>query len=122
MILCTCVAAGSERIVKLCNDDIEQCIVDESGMCMEPETLVPIRSSRANQIVLIGDHKQLQPIVKDDKAKAMGLGTSLFERYSEKAFMLELQYRMVSASPLVKVYLCARQNFSQRGDACSSRS
>lgn len=32
-------------------------------MCTEPETLAPIISSKAEQVVLIGDHKQLQPVV-----------------------------------------------------------
>lgn len=64
-------------------------------MCMEPETLVPIVGSLAKQIVLIGDHKQLQPIVKDNVARTRGLVQSLFERYSDKALTLTTQYRMV---------------------------
>ena len=79
------------------NNNIRQCIVDESGMCMEPETLVPIASSEAEQVVLIGDHKQLQPIVKNKVARSLGLNISLFERYAEiTRMMLEEQYRMVS--------------------------
>ena len=78
-----------------CNN-VMQCIVDECGMCMEPETLIPIVYSKAPQVVLIGDHKQLQPIVKNKLARSLGLRTSMFERFSDKAFMLEEQYRMVS--------------------------
>jgi len=44
---------------------------------------------------LIGDHKQLSPIVKCKEAKA--LSRSVFERLSEHASMLTTQYRMVSA-------------------------
>lgn len=58
--------------------------------------MVPIVSSRANQVVLIGDHKQLCPIILDNNARNLGLEKSLFERYSEKAKMLTVQYRMVS--------------------------
>ena len=68
-------------------------------MCMEPESLVPITGSRARQIVLIGDHKQLQPVVQDHVAKSLGLNLKLkfeFERHSKRAIMLRLQYRMVS--------------------------
>lgn len=72
-----------------------QCIVDESGMCMEPEVLVPLTSSEAKQIVLIGDHKQLQPIVTDREASKLGLATSMFERLHKEAKMLRIQYRMV---------------------------
>ena len=76
-------------------DNIQQCIVDECGMCMEPESLVPITCSRAKQVVLIGDHKQLQPVIQDHVAKTLGLSVSMFERHSKRATMLELQYRMV---------------------------
>ena len=65
-------------------------------MCMEPESLVPITTSGARQVVLIGDHKQLQPVIQDQVAKALGLSVSMFERHSRRAKMLELQYRMVS--------------------------
>ena len=64
-------------------------------MCLETESLVPIMCSRARQVVLIGDHKQLQPIIQDHVAKTLGLNVSMFERLSKRAMMLELQYRMV---------------------------
>lgn len=64
-------------------------------MCKEPESLVPIVSSRAQQVVLIGDHKQLQPIILEKRAKNFGLGRSMFERYASDAVMLTTQYRMV---------------------------
>ena len=64
-------------------------------MCMELESLVPITCSEARQVVLIGDHKQLQPIIKDNLAMKLGLSVSKFERLSVRAKMLELQYRMV---------------------------
>ncbi|ESO89023.1 hypothetical protein LOTGIDRAFT_209970 [Lottia gigantea] len=63
-------------------------------MCTEPESMIPITTHHARNIVLIGDHKQLQPIILEEKAKHLGLQTSLFERYSEKSSMLETQYRM----------------------------
>ena len=95
IVLCTCSAAGSQRIKEACNN-VFQCIVDECGMCLEPETLIPIVSSKAKQVVLIGDHKQLQPIVKNRVARSLGLSTSMFERFSDHALLLEEQYRMVN--------------------------
>ncbi|XP_068674039.1 3'-5' exoribonuclease HELZ2-like [Montipora foliosa] len=92
IVLCTCAAAGGPRIATSCN--IQQCIVDECGMCLEPESLVPMACSGARQVVLIGDHKQLQPVIQDQVAKTLGLSVSMFERLSGKALMLELQYRM----------------------------
>ena len=96
IVLCTCSAAGSKRVKDGCNNT-KQCIVDECGMCLEPETLIPIVWSQAEQVVLIGDHMQLQPIVTNRTAKSLGLRKSLFERYSNHALMLEEQYRMVSS-------------------------
>ena len=96
IVLCTCSAAGSNRVRDGCNNTI-QCIVDECGMCLEPETLIPVVWSRAKQVVLIGDHMQLQPIVINRTARSLGLSKSLFERYSNDALMLEEQYRMVSS-------------------------
>jgi len=95
IVLCTCSSAGSQRIREACNN-VMQCIVDECGMCMEPETLIPIVYSKAQQVVLIGDHMQLQPIVENRLARSLGLRISMFERFSDNAFMLEEQYRMVS--------------------------
>lgn len=72
-------------------------------MCTEPQCLVPIIANKAQQVVLIGDHKQLRPIIKCKEAAELGLEKSLFERYweSENAqgvekIMLQSQYRMVS--------------------------
>lgn len=52
------------------------------------------------QIVLIGDPKQLRPVVTNVRAKKLGLAKSLFERYFEthrqRVMMLNEQYRMVS--------------------------
>lgn len=103
IVLCTCSAAGSDRVKEGCNT--MQCLVDESGMCLEPETIVPIASSEAKQVVLVGDHMQLQPIVANRVARSLGLKTSLFERYSEHALMLKEQYRMVSGEQ-EKVLVC----------------
>jgi len=84
-------------------DSIFQVIVDEAGMCPEPQCLVPIIATKAEQVVLIGDHKQLRPIILCKQAGELGLNTSLFERYYEadssknvQCVMLEEQYRMVN--------------------------
>uniref|UniRef100_F6XFV9 DNA2/NAM7 helicase-like C-terminal domain-containing protein n=4 Tax=Ciona intestinalis TaxID=7719 RepID=F6XFV9_CIOIN len=67
-------------------------------MCSEPETLTPIVASQAEQVVLIGDHKQLQPIVTCKEASELGLSKSMFERlknyHKADVGMLTNQYRM----------------------------
>jgi len=94
IVLCTCSASSSKCVVRGTN--IAQIIIDECAMCMEPEALIPlVNYSSAERVVLIGDHKQLQPIIINRDAKKLGLGRSLFERYADKAVMLDTQYRMV---------------------------
>ncbi|MFB6085916.1 MAG: AAA domain-containing protein [Halodesulfurarchaeum sp.] len=67
-------------------------VVDEASQLTEPDTLAAI--NRGDRFVLVGDHRQLPPVVQS----ASDLETSLFERlidrYSEAAVMLDRQYRM----------------------------
>lgn len=92
VILCTCSCAAS---VSLKNLDVRQILVDEAGMATEPETLIPLVTfSRAEKVVLLGDHKQLRPVVKNEQLQNLGLDRSLFERYHRDAYMLDTQYRM----------------------------
>ncbi|XP_022107369.1 uncharacterized protein LOC110988307 isoform X2 [Acanthaster planci] len=92
VILCTCNAAGSRRIRD--NANVVQCIIDEAGMCSEPETLIPLVATGPEQIVLIGDHKQLRPIIKSKLAEDLGMGISMLENCKDSVHMLTTQYRM----------------------------
>ncbi len=56
-----------------------QVLVDESTQATEPECLIPILTG-AKQLVLVGDHCQLGPVVVAKAAAKAGLGQSLFER------------------------------------------
>jgi DNA replication ATP-dependent helicase Dna2 len=87
-------------------------IVDEAAQITEPMTLAA--ATLARRVVLVGDHRQLPPIVsheaaqsvfleRDERLPAMlrdagvaGLDRSLFERLAERlpCIMLEEQYRM----------------------------
>ena len=96
IVLCTCNEAASHRITSTLEP--KYCIIDECAMATEPECMVPIR--RAEHVVLIGDHQQLQPVIQCKDAEKMGLGKSLFERLAQKGekikiHLLEIQYRMV---------------------------
>ena len=109
IIFCTCNEAAGRRVGKYVS--VRQCIIDECGMAYEPETIVPI--SKCEHAVLIGDHKQLQPVINYQPAKDNGLTTSLFERYAEfyesdkymyrdkNYITLRTQYRMVSFSCVI---------------------
>ena len=98
VIFCTCSETGSRRI-KDSIGQAEQCVIDECGMCIEPETLLPMILSK--KIILVGDHKQLQPVVLSKTAVSLGLKISMFQRMfedesmSQYCIMLTEQYRMV---------------------------
>ncbi len=70
--------------------------IDEAGQGIEPACWIPIL--KAKKVVLAGDHFQLSPTIKSEKAGKAGLGTTLLEKlaikYPEAVEMLEVQYRM----------------------------
>jgi superfamily I DNA and/or RNA helicase len=98
VIFCTTAMATNVKLLKGMQDRIFQVIIDECGMCTEPEAIATIIATRAKQVVLIGDHMQLQPIVVCPEARRLGLQKSLFERYKddERIVQLQFQYRMVN--------------------------
>ncbi|KAJ9075154.1 DNA replication endonuclease-helicase Dna2, variant 2 [Entomophthora muscae] len=71
-------------------------IIDEASQVTLPICLGPLRF--ASQFVLVGDHYQLPPLVRNVKAKQGGLANSLFKRLSEAHLRavvhLHHQYRM----------------------------
>jgi superfamily I DNA and/or RNA helicase len=112
----TCMHIASGQYNKV-NFEFDYVIMDESSKASPPETLVPINMGR--NIILIGDHKQLPPVITKDKnlknkvEEALsdnGLGAnkdfgkSLFEtliesfeknpKQEEYIKMLDIQYRM----------------------------
>ncbi|KIZ03846.1 putative Regulator of nonsense transcripts 1 [Monoraphidium neglectum] len=64
----------------------------------------------SRHLVLVGDHKQLPPVVQSQAAKEGGLGKSLFERLMDAgapSALLQVQYRMhpsLSAFPNAQFY------------------
>ncbi|KAK3577500.1 hypothetical protein CHS0354_026454 [Potamilus streckersoni] len=81
IILCTTGVATSPKL--LMGTNIYQLIIDEAGMCQEPQCMASIIANQPKQVVLIGDHKQLRPIIKCREAAKLGMNKSLFERYAE---------------------------------------
>ncbi|XVE65223.1 hypothetical protein DITRI_Ditri07aG0163900 [Diplodiscus trichospermus] len=93
VICCTCVGAGDPR---LANFRFRQVLIDESTQATEPECLIPSVLG-AKQVVLVGDHCQLGPVIMCKKAARAGLAQSLFERLvllGVKPIRLQVQYRM----------------------------
>lgn len=93
VICCTCVGAGDPRLSKL---KFRTVLVDESTQSAEPECMIPLVLG-CKQVVLVGDHQQLGPVIMNKKAAKAGLNQSLFERLvllGCAPIRLQVQYRM----------------------------
>lgn len=92
--------------------EFDYIIVDEAGRATLPELMIPLR--RAKKFILVGDHKQLPPIVDDEILANMkeynkqDLETTLFEELYNKIeyddFKHFLKYNYRSDKSIAKVY------------------
>jgi ATP-dependent RNA/DNA helicase IGHMBP2 len=93
VITCTLVGASNRAIRHLTYETV---FIDEAAQALEPGCWIPI--TKANRVVLAGDHCQLPPTVKSEQAAREGLRETLFEkcirRQPATARMLTVQYRM----------------------------
>ena len=104
----TCNQSGSKEFTEN-YPEFDVCIIDEVSKATPPELILPIL--KAKKIILVGDHKQLPPMIGmetyDEVAKQLEISeeetehmkVSLFEELFEKAsddikIMLSTQYRM----------------------------
>ncbi|THH20883.1 hypothetical protein EW146_g550 [Bondarzewia mesenterica] len=101
VICCTCVGAGDPRLSKL---KFRTVLIDEATQAAEPvffvapyaECMIPLILG-CKQVVLVGDHQQLGPVIMNKKAARAGLTQSLFERLVmlvNRPIRLQVQYRM----------------------------
>ncbi|KAJ7691122.1 P-loop containing nucleoside triphosphate hydrolase protein [Mycena rosella] len=94
VICTTCITSASAALNVV---DFPVVFLDEASMSTEPASLIPIMKG-SRHLALIGDHKQLPPVITSPEAQALGLGRSLFERLTEEgvvpSIMLDTQYRM----------------------------
>ncbi|EJD43040.1 P-loop containing nucleoside triphosphate hydrolase protein [Auricularia subglabra TFB-10046 SS5] len=94
VVCTTCISAGSAALHVA---DFPIVFLDEASMSTEPASLIPLMRG-CEHVALIGDHKQLPPVITSDEAERGGLGRSLFERLTEEgevpSIMLDVQYRM----------------------------
>ncbi|KAG8080500.1 hypothetical protein GUJ93_ZPchr0007g6178 [Zizania palustris] len=89
-------SSSDEKNPRLSNFRFRQVLIDESTQATEPECLIPLVLG-VKQVVLVGDHCQLGPVIMCKKAARAGLAQSLFERLvilGVKPFRLQVQYRM----------------------------
>lgn len=112
VICTTCVGAGDRRLADF---RFRQVLIDEATQAMEAECLIPIVMG-CKQLVMVGDHCQLGPVVMNKVAAKAGLTVSLFERLvllNIRPIRLEVQYRMhpsLSEFPSNMFYEGALQN------------
>jgi len=93
VICCTCVGAGDPRLSRF---KFRTVLIDESTQSAEPECMIPLVLG-CKQVVLVGDHQQLGPVIMNKKAAKAGLNQSLFERLvilGCAPIRLNVQYRM----------------------------
>ncbi|KAH8262513.1 hypothetical protein KR026_010092 [Drosophila bipectinata] len=72
----------------------DYCIVDEATQVLQPTVLRPL--SFCSKFVLVGDPKQLPPVIRSSEARQRGAEETLFHRLDseEATAVLSLQYRM----------------------------
>ena len=93
VISCTCSGSFDPRLKDFL---FRQVLIDEATQATEPECLLPILTG-ASQVILVGDHCQLGPVVMCKKAASAGYNRSLFERLVHLGnipYRLHIQYRM----------------------------
>ncbi|VDK45025.1 unnamed protein product [Anisakis simplex] len=118
VICCTCVSAADNRLAHM---RIKCVLIDESTQATEPEVMVAVVRG-VKQLVLVGDHCQLGPVIMCKKAAKAGLSQSLFERLvvlGSRPIRLQVQYRMhpaLSAFPSNVFYEGTLQNGVTEGE------
>lgn len=118
VVCATCVGAGDARLAAL---RFQHVLVDECTQASEPEALIPLVLG-AKQVILVGDHCQLPPVIMCKRAAEAGLCQSLFERLrllGVKPIRLQVQYRMhpcLSEFPSNTFYEGTLQNGAGAGD------
>ena len=78
VVLATAVGAGAENIQKLPAFDV--LVLDEAAQSTEPEAWIPL--VRCKRAVLVGDPRQLAPLVRSEEAKRRRLETPVMTRVS----------------------------------------
>ncbi|TFK48338.1 P-loop containing nucleoside triphosphate hydrolase protein [Heliocybe sulcata] len=119
VVCTTCLTSASAALRVI---DFPIVFLDEASMSTEPVSLIPLTKG-SQQVCLIGDHKQLPPIVSSREAQTLGLGISMFERLAEEggvpSIMLDVQYRMhpaISRFPSLEFYQFSVRDGTKKSD------
>jgi len=105
-VCATCSGSGSDFLDRI---NFSAVMLDEASQVTEPMSLVPLANG-CQQLVLVGDHKQLPPTVVSREAELAGMTLSLFDRLIRagvKPYLLDTQFRMhpaISYFPSISFY------------------
>eukprot|EP00811_Abedinium_folium_P030959 NODE_4998_length_1822_cov_3.420649.p1 GENE.NODE_4998_length_1822_cov_3.420649~~NODE_4998_length_1822_cov_3.420649.p1 ORF type:complete len:453 (+),score=141.90 NODE_4998_length_1822_cov_3.420649:256-1614(+) len=95
LVACTCTSAASEILASTLRFDTV--VIEEASQAMESALWAPLLRC-SGRFVLVGDGRQLPPLVRHPRARAEGMDRSLLERLSAAhagaAAELTEQYRM----------------------------
>jgi DNA replication ATP-dependent helicase Dna2 len=92
VVAATTSTAGSRAMREL---EFDVAVVDEASQLAEPDALAAI--NRADRFVLVGDHRQLPPVVRAENDLATSLFERLIDEHPNAAVALDRQYRMAQA-------------------------
>ncbi|CAJ1387331.1 unnamed protein product [Effrenium voratum] len=102
VVCSTLIGCGADALLQSSFDTV---IIDEASQATEPRCLVAFQKAR-QQFIMVGDQKQLPPVVLCQAAEQKGLRYSLFDRllnspslFNQEINMLQVQYRM---HPLIR--------------------
>ena len=89
VVAATTATCGSRTMSE---ESFDVALVDEAAQLTEPGTYAAI--NLADRFVLVGDHRQLPPVVRAETELSESLFERLVERYPDASVMLDRQYRM----------------------------
>lgn len=85
IMISTLNTCGNHNYLKHLSNRVSCLIIDEAGQATEPSTLIPLQTM-TKKVVLVGDHKQLQPTVMSQNCQVTKYSTSLMERLGNAGF------------------------------------
>lgn len=102
VVATTCLGIN-DIMFSLRSKDFDYVILDEASQVSLPVALGPLRYGQ--RFIMVGDHFQLPPLVRNDVARGQGLEDSLFKILSEKQpeSMVELTYQYRMCGDIVKL-------------------
>ncbi|KIP01837.1 hypothetical protein PHLGIDRAFT_112706 [Phlebiopsis gigantea 11061_1 CR5-6] len=82
VVVATCISAGIPHALGFERGHFSHIFLDEAGQATEPMSMVVIKTlaDECTNVVLAGDHRQLNPIVRSPLARDLGLKLSYLER------------------------------------------